>query len=96
MSRTARSVADRLVTAEKQLLDVAEDVELLRLHLVLEGVDDVPGKAEAGPELDEDFPDNKGKNPAAKEGIIAFQAHAGYAKMRVEFKDIKFTDLSKK
>lgn len=45
--------------------------------------------------VDEDFPDNKGKNPAPAEGIIAFQVHAGYPKMRVEFKDIKFTDLSK-
>ena len=31
-----------------------------------------------------------------KEGIIALQIHAGFPKMRVEFKDIKFTDLSKK
>ena len=46
--------------------------------------------------VDEDFPDNKGKNPAPAEGIIAFQIHAGYPKMRVEFKDIKFTDLTKK
>lgn len=45
--------------------------------------------------LDEDFPDNKGKDPAPKEGIIAFQAHVG-PKMRVEFKDIEFKDLSKK
>ena len=45
--------------------------------------------------VDEDFPDNKGKNPAAKEGIIAFQAHVG-PKMHVEFKDIVFKDLSKK
>ncbi|HEV3437671.1 MAG TPA: DUF1080 domain-containing protein [Gemmata sp.] len=46
--------------------------------------------------IDEDFPDNKGKNPAPAEGIIAFQIHAGYPKMYVEFKDIKFKDLSKK
>ena len=46
--------------------------------------------------IDETFPDNKGKNPAPAEGIIAFQIHAGYPKMYVEFKDIKFTDLSKK
>ena len=32
---------------------------------------------------------------APKTGIIAFQAHAGYPSMRVEFKDIKFKDLSK-
>jgi hypothetical protein len=51
--------------------------------------------------VDQDFPTYPGGKdkpgaPAAKEGIIAFQAHAGYPKMRVEFKDIKFTDLSKK
>jgi len=41
-------------------LDVAQDVDLLGLHLGIENVDDVPGKAEAGPELDEDFPDRLG------------------------------------
>lgn len=47
--------------------------------------------------VDQDFPTLPGKEakPAPKDGIIAFQAHAGYPKMRVEFKDIKFTDLSK-
>jgi len=29
------------------------------------------------------------------DGIIAFQIHAGYPKMRVEFKDIKFRELKK-
>ena len=43
-----------------------------------------------------DFPDNGGKNPAPKEGIIAFQVHAGVKAMKVEYTDIKFTDLSKK
>ena len=48
--------------------------------------------------VDEDFPTLPGKDakPAPKDGIIALQAHAGYPKMRVEFKDIKFKDLSKK
>jgi hypothetical protein len=46
--------------------------------------------------VDTDFPDNNGKNPAPAEGIIAFQIHAGYPKMYVEFKDIKFENLSKK
>jgi hypothetical protein len=45
--------------------------------------------------IDADFPKLPGKDgkPAPAEGIIAFQAHGGYAKMRVEFKDIKFTKL---
>lgn len=48
--------------------------------------------------VDEDFPTLPGKDakPAPKDGIIALQAHAGYPKMRVEFKDIEFKDLSKK
>lgn len=48
--------------------------------------------------VDEEFKTLPGKDPkpAPTEGIIAFQAHAGYPAMRVEFKDIKFTDLGKK
>ena len=46
--------------------------------------------------VDEDFPDNKGKNPAVAEGIIALQIHGGFPKMKVEVTDIKFTDNSKK
>lgn len=46
--------------------------------------------------VDEDFPDNKGKNPAPADGIIALQIHGGFPKMKVEVTDIKFTDLSKK
>jgi hypothetical protein len=45
--------------------------------------------------IDDDFPDNKGKNPASAEGIIAFQNHAGFPKMYVEFKDIKFKEVGK-
>jgi hypothetical protein len=47
--------------------------------------------------VDDDFPKLPGKEgkDAPKYGIIAFQAHAGYPSMRVEFKDIKFKDLSK-
>jgi hypothetical protein len=48
--------------------------------------------------VDGDFPKLPGKDgkPAPTTGIIAFQAHAGYPSMRVEFKDIKFKDLGKK
>lgn len=45
--------------------------------------------------IDEDFPDNGGKNPAPAAGTVAFQLHAG-GPMTVTFKDIKFTDLGKK
>jgi hypothetical protein len=45
--------------------------------------------------VDQDFPTLPGKDakPAPKDGIIAFQAHGGYAKMRVEYKDITFKIL---
>ena len=48
--------------------------------------------------VDQDFPTlpGKDKKDAPKEGIIALQVHAGYPKMRVELKDVKFTDLGKK
>ncbi len=47
--------------------------------------------------VDNDFPTLPGKDakPAPTDGIIAFQIHAGYKAMRVEFKDITFKDLSK-
>lgn len=48
--------------------------------------------------VDQDFPTlpGKDKKDAPKDGIIALQVHGGYPKMRVELKDVKFTDLSKK
>lgn len=47
--------------------------------------------------VDQDFPTLPGKDAKAAptEGIIAFQAHSGYASMRVEYSDIKFKKLSK-
>jgi Domain of Unknown Function (DUF1080) len=46
--------------------------------------------------VDGDFPKLPGKKDAkdfAADGVIAFQAHAGYPKMKVEFLEIKFTKL---
>lgn len=43
--------------------------------------------------VDADYPMTPNKKPFPQDGIIAFQAHAGYPKMRVEFSDIKFTEL---
>ena len=47
--------------------------------------------------VDQDFPKLPGKDDkdAPKDGIIAFQCHAGYPAMRVEFKDVKFKNLAK-
>jgi hypothetical protein len=51
--------------------------------------------------VDGDFPKLPSKDPATAkqfptDGIIAFQLHGGHPKMKVEYTDIKFTDLSKK
>jgi hypothetical protein len=48
--------------------------------------------------VDQDFPTLPGKDAKAAptEGIIAFQAHAGYPAMRVEFSDIRFRNLGRK
>lgn len=73
--------------------DVAKPTEFNEYKVVVKG-NHVTITLNGEVTVDEDFPDNKGKNPAAKEGIIAFQAHTG-PKMRVEFKDITFKDLSK-
>ena len=45
--------------------------------------------------IDKDFPKLPGKDAKAAptEGIIAFQVHAGYPKMKVEYTEIKFTKL---
>ncbi len=48
--------------------------------------------------IDDDFPNLPGKEKgkaAPKSGIIAFQVHAGYPKMRIEFKDFVFKNLAK-
>ncbi|QJW97737.1 3-keto-disaccharide hydrolase [Frigoriglobus tundricola] len=75
--------------------DVAKLKEFNDYHVVAKGTH-VTVKLNGEVTVDAEFPDNGGKNPAPAEGIIAFQIHAGYPKMHVEFKDIKFTDLSKK
>lgn len=48
--------------------------------------------------VDDDFPNLPGKEkgkPAPTDGIFAFQYHANNPGMRVEFKEIKFTNLAK-
>jgi hypothetical protein len=74
-------------------------------HIVAKGTH-ITIKVNGETMVDQDFPtypgrkDKDGKEtpgaPAPKEGIIAFQVHGGHPKMRVEYKDIKFTDLGKK
>ena len=69
--------------------------EFNEYHIVAKGTK-ITIKINGTTMVDNDFPNMPGKEsakPAPTEGIIAFQAHAGYKSMRVEFKDIKFTIL---
>ncbi len=84
-------VGGYLLKAKK---DVAKPKEFNDYHVLVKG-NHVTIKVNGETTIDEDFPDNKGKNPAPAEGIIAFQLHAG-GPMTVEFTDIVFKDLSKK
>ncbi|MDB5313787.1 MAG: hypothetical protein JWO38_7989 [Gemmataceae bacterium] len=79
---------------KKAKKDVAKGTEFNDYAIKVEG-NHVTIKVNGETTIDEDFPDNSGKNPAPAEGIIAFQLHAG-GPMTVTFKDIKFKDLSKK
>ena len=74
-----------------------KETEFNEYHIVAKGTR-ITIKVNGETMVDQDFPTLPGKDakPAPTEGIIAFQAHGGYAKMRVEFKDITFKDLSKK
>jgi len=58
--RAVGPVAEGLVTAEEQLLDIPEDVQLLRLHLGFEDLHHVLREAKAGPQLNEDFANGLG------------------------------------
>jgi hypothetical protein len=64
-------------------------------HIVVKG-NHVTIKVNGQTTVDEDFAMLPNKKPMPGAGVIAFQIHAGFPKMRVEYRDIKFTDLSKK
>jgi hypothetical protein len=82
-----------------------KESEFNEYHIVAKGTR-ITVKVNGETMVDQDFPSlpaPKKKDakpaeprPAPTEGIIAVQVHAGYPKMRVEYKDIKFTDLGKK
>lgn len=82
-----------------------KEAEFNEYHIVAKGTR-ITIKVNGETMVDQDFPTlpaRKGKDgkeapgePAPADGIIAIQVHSGYPKMRVELKDIKFTDLSGK
>lgn len=76
----------------KSKVDAAKPAEFNDYHVLVKG-NHVTVSVNGQTTVDADFPDNEGKNPAPAEGIIAFQVHAGYPQMRVEFKDITFKKL---
>lgn len=79
---------------KKSKKDVAKPKDFNDYRIVVKG-NHVTITVNGETTVDEDFPNNAGKNPAPPAGIIAFQLHAG-GPMTVTFKDIKFKDLSKK
>jgi hypothetical protein len=74
-----------------------KEKEYNEYHIVAKGTK-ITIKINGETMVDQDFPTLPGKDakPAPMDGIIAIQVHAGYPKMRVEYKDIVFKDLSKK
>ncbi|HEY1186053.1 MAG TPA: DUF1080 domain-containing protein [Gemmata sp.] len=84
-------------TSPEQIKKVVKETGVNEYHIVARGTK-ITIKINGETMIDQDFAKLPGKDAKAapKDGIIAFQAHAGYAKMRVEFRDITFTDLSKK
>jgi hypothetical protein len=80
-----------------KIKSVVKESEFNEYHILAKGTK-ITVKVNGETMVDQDFPTLPGKDakPAPTEGIIAIQVHAGYPKMRVEFKDIKFTNLAKK
>ena len=74
-----------------------KEKEWNEFHVVAKGTK-ITVKVNGTTMVDEEFPNLPGKEknkPAPTEGIFAFQYHAGHKGMRVEFKEIKFTNLAK-
>jgi hypothetical protein len=76
---------------------VVKESEFNEYHIVAKGPR-ITIKVNGETMVDQNFPNLPGKDPkpAPLEGIIALQIHGGYPKMKVEYTDIKFTDLRKK
>ena len=77
---------------------VLKEKDFNEYHIIAKGTH-ITVKVNGETMVDQDFPNLPGKNADKKaptEGVIAFQAHAGYPAMRVEYRDIKFKDLRKK
>ena len=85
-------VGGMIQAAPKEVVGGAKLDGVNEYHVVAKG-NHVTIKVNGMTAVDADFPTTPNKKPFPATGIIAFQAHAGYPKMRVEFTDIKFTEL---
>lgn len=91
-------VGGMMKASKKEDIEKAvKEKEWNEYHVVAKGTH-ITVKVNGTTMVDEDFPKLPGNmkdKDAPKDGVIAFQCHAGYPKMRVEFKDIKFKNLAK-
>ena len=78
----------------KKIAAAVKEAEFNSYSIVAKGTR-ITVKVNAETMVDEDFATLPGKDakPAPADGIIAFQIHGGYPKMKVEFKDIVFKKL---
>jgi len=84
-----------MMKAAGDKVKVAKLKEVNDYHIIAKG-NHITIKMNGETIVDQEFPKTPDKKDMIAEGIIAMQIHGGYPKMKVEFTDIKFTDLSKK
>jgi hypothetical protein len=85
-------VGGMIQAAPKEVVAGAKLDGVNEYHIVARG-NHITIKVNGMVAVDADYATTPNKKPFPVDGIIAFQAHAGYPKMRVEFTDIKFTKL---
>lgn len=78
----------------EKIKKVVKESEANAFHIVAKG-NHVKVTVNGEVMVDGEFEQTKDKKPFPADGVIAFQAHAGYPAMRVEFSDIQFKKLSK-
>ena len=81
-------------SGKEKIAKAVKETEANAFHIVAKG-NKIKVTVNGEVMVDGEYPQTKDKKPFPAEGIIAFQAHAGYPKMRIEFADIKFKKLSK-
>ncbi len=89
-------VGGMVMASDPKVIDkVVKEKEVNEYQIIAKG-SKVTIKINGEAMVDGDYPKLPGKKDAkdfAVDGVIAFQAHAGYPKMKVEFMEVKFTKL---